>query len=99
MLERVEDYLRTGNLERAEKRIAKAEGEKKPVVENKETEEARIARLIEEGVRKKLEEKGLLQTNELQPSGSSATVDEAYALAAQGKITWAEAKKRGAVFT
>jgi hypothetical protein len=82
MLERVEDYLRTGNLERAEKRIAKAEGEKKPVeipkVENKETEDVRIARLVEEGIARKLKEKypDILASDDGKPSGGQSSDDK-----------------------
>jgi len=70
-IEKVEDLLTNGRLERAEARVAKAEQKKVPSKEGKmETEEQRIDKLAEEKLRKHLEERGLLETYTTTPSGS-----------------------------
>ena len=70
-LERVEDALTLGKVERAEARVAKAEASKeKPV----ESEEERIERRAEEKARQKLEESGVLETDTGLPGKSGGKV-------------------------
>jgi len=98
-IERVEDLLISGRFERAEARVVKAEGKKAPVKDSKvETEEQRIDRLAEEKHRSYLEEKGLLDTYESTPSGSSSSISEATRKYANGEITATEARKLGVKF-
>jgi len=67
-LEKVEDYLTYGRLDRAEKRIAQAE---KPPA--KESEEERIERLVQERLAK---ENPLLKTDSIIPSGRTKKREE-----------------------
>ena len=98
-IERVEDLLANGRLERAEARVIKAEQKKTPVKDSKmETEAQRIDRLAEERLQKHLEERGLLETYSNTPSGSGGSALEATRQYAAGEITAEEARKRGTKF-
>jgi len=68
-LERVEDLLGNGRLERAEARVSKAEQSKtkKP----SETDEQRIERLVAERLTEELRKKGLLETHDGSPQGGT----------------------------
>ncbi len=96
-IERIEDLLGNGRLERAEARVVKAE-KVKGTPKNKETEEQRIDRLAQEKYQKLLEEKGLLETYSTSPSGSGGSVADAVRQYANREITEAEARKRGVKF-
>ena len=97
-IERIEDLLGSGRLERAEARVMKAEQKTNPPKDNgKETEDQRIERLAEEKLRRHLEERGLLETYGVTSSGSG-TAQEAMGLYVKGKITAEEAQKRGVTF-
>ena len=95
-LERVEDLLMNGRLDRAESRVVKAEGKSNP---NKgETEEQRAEKLAQEKFNKYLEERGLLEEYSGLPSAGSGTSQDAMKQYIEGKITADEAKKRGVKF-
>jgi hypothetical protein len=99
-LKMVEMLLISGDATGAEDLVTESEKEKKPVVEKPvESEEVRINKLVEEKLRKVMEEKGLLVSDEGKPSSAGTSAQEAYALFAKGKIGRAEAEKRGATFS
>src|SRR3990167_1440709 len=98
-LEDIEDLLKMGNIERAEKRLARAMKDKTAVlpVKNEETEDERIERLVKE----KLEARypGVYSSDTGGSSGvGRGSITEAMSLYIQGKITAEEAQKRGAKF-
>ena len=98
-LEKIEDLLASGRgLERAEKKVAKAEASSS----KGETEAERIERLAEakaeEKLRAKMEEKGMLTSDNNLPSGTGTSATKAMAEYVKGNISAEEAKKRGCVF-
>ena len=99
-LERVEDLLIAGRLERAETRVSKAESAK-GVKGNKtmETEEQRIERRASERLQAELEKRGLLEEFTSAPSGKMTSIAEATKLYKDGEITVEEARKRGVIFS
>lgn len=101
-LDRIDDYLRLGKLEQAERRVAKAEQPKQVVktesAKSVESEEQRIDRLVNERLNKVMKEKNLLIDETGGPSAVSASAMEATALYARGAISESEARKRGVRF-
>ncbi len=97
-IERIEDLLGNGRLERAEARVMKAEKSKETPKKSGETEEQRVERLAQEKFQKHLEEKGLLDTYSSAPSGTGGSSQEAMSQYIAGKITAEEATKRGVKF-
>lgn len=96
-LERVEELLMNGRIDRAEARVVKAEGQKGST-SKKETEEQKIERLTQEKLNKVLEERGLLEEFSGSPSSGTNNSQKAMRDYIDGKITADEAKKRGAEF-
>lgn len=101
-IERVENALRLGNLERAESRVAKAETAKattqETVSKSKESEEERIKKMAEERAKAILKEKGILIDETGGPSAASTSLTEARAKYARGEISETEARKAGLKF-
>lgn len=95
-LEDIEDLLKSGNIVRAEQRIARA-AKSKPAVTPKETDEERIERLVKERMEAKYP--GVYSSDIGTPSGSRVSVEEAEAAYARGDITAEEAKKKGVIFS
>ena len=97
-LEDIEDLLKSGNISRAEQRIARAVKSKTPKTETpEETEEARVERLVKERMEAKYP--GVYASDAGSPSGGSrGSPTEAMSLYIQGKITAEEATKRGVNF-
>lgn len=100
-LHTIRTYIRNGDHDLAEKKIAKA---KKPAeaskgVKSTETEEQRIERLVDERARKLLDEQGLLEQFSSTPSGINGGVQKALADYNERRITAEEAKKRGVIFS
>lgn len=89
----VRAYLRSGDLDLAESKIAKAEVSKKTPTESSE---ARIERLAEEKARARWEKEDLLETDTGGPSASSVSAMDATEKYIKGQITAEEAIKRGA---
>ncbi len=88
----IEDYLRAGNLKRAQAKITKLEGAKKPVEpEKKEAEDERINRLVQERINKMIEEKGLLKTDTAVPSGRAASNTDVIRRYSEGDSSISEA--------
>lgn len=96
-IERIEELLMNGRIDRAETRVAKAEQGKGDTAKV-ESEEQRIDRLVNERLQKKLQEEGLLESFTATPSGGGGSVADAMAKYAAGEITTEEAKKRGVKF-
>lgn len=90
----IEDYLKEGNLKRAEITVKKFEAAKKPVEskkeEPKETEEQRINRLVEERLQQAMKEKGLLKTDSATPSGRAVTKQDIIKRYAEGDTSVSE---------
>ncbi len=81
----IEDYLRSGNLKRAQAKIAKLqEGKKVATPEKKESEEDRINRLVEERLNKAMADKGLLKTDSAVPSGRAGSNEDIVKRYAEG---------------
>tara|TARA_Y100000310_G_scaffold144390_1_gene143635 strand:+ start:11420 stop:12169 length:750 start_codon:yes stop_codon:yes gene_type:complete len=98
-IEKVEDLLINGRLDRAEARVSKAEEKKEiPKKEDMETEEQRVDKLAQAKFNQLLEERGLLEEYSARPS-ASGSVQEAMVAYSEGRITSDEARKRGVVFS
>ena len=94
-IERVEELLIGGRLDRAEARVLKGEqGKEKPL----ETEEQRVDKLANEKFQKLLKDKGLLEEHSGYPTASGGTPQEVMSLYIDGKIDAEEAKRRGVKF-
>ena len=87
-------------LKKVDIRLLKLEKEKQKVAtpQNDEDKKKELDRLIDEGVRKEMERRGLLKDETSTPSKGRGTPQEAMLQYAQGKISAEEAKKRGASF-
>ena len=87
-------------LKKLDIRLAKLEKEKQKVStpQNDEDKKKEFDLLIEEGVRKEMERRGLLKDETSSPAKGKGTPQEAMLQYAQGKISAEEAKKRGASF-
>ncbi len=99
-LEDIEDLLKSGNIIRAEQRLARASKSKTIVTEDKtpkETDEERIERLVKEKLAKDFP--NMYASDTSMPSGSSrGSPTEAMSLYIKGEITAEEAEKRGVDF-
>ncbi len=84
-------FGRPDNLKRADVKIKKLEEAK--MTDKKETEEQRIARLVEEGIRKKMDEQGLLKPEGGSPSGASSQFEQIEKDFAEGNVDWATYNK------
>jgi len=93
-LEKIEDLLASGRFDRAEKKVANAEGS----LPKGENEADRIERLAEEKLLAKMKEKGMLPSDNSEPSGVGTSASKAMEEYVKGKITAEAAKKRGCVF-
>ena len=87
-------------LKKVDIRLAKLEKEKQKVAtpQTDEDKKKEFDLLIEEGVRKEMERRGLLKDEISNPAKGKGTPQEAMLQYAQGKISAEEAKKRGASF-
>lgn len=87
-------------LRKVDIRLAKLEKEKQKLAtpQNDEDKKKETDKLIDEGVRREMERRGLLKDETSTPSKGRGTPQEAMRDYAQGKITAEEAKKRGASF-
>lgn len=95
-LYQIRAYLRAGDLDLAEKKIAKAESKSKTSIPSgkTETEEERTNRLVEEKYQTKLKEAGLLKTDTATPSGRTKSEHDILARYASGdRSVEAEARK------
>ena len=87
-------------LKKVDIRLAKLEKEKQKLAtpQTDEDKKKETDRLIEEGVRKEMERRGLLKDETSSPAKGRGTPQEAMLQYAQGKISAEEAEKRGASF-
>jgi len=96
-----DDAKDTGRFERAERKLNRILGKVKPEAKG-ETEAERIERLAEakseEKLLAKMAKKGMVDTDNSEPSGVSTSTTKAMEEYVKGKITAEEAKKRGCVF-
>lgn len=101
-LHTIRTYIRAGDFDLAEKKIAKAKSSK-PIEpkekEGEDTEDERFEKRLEEKKREWAEEHGLLTTETGGPSASSMSAQDAKAKYIAGEITAEEAKRRGADFS
>ena len=90
-LEDIEDLLKTGNLARAEQRIARASKSKSPASVD-------IQKAIADGIQAELQKRGLLDSDTGSPGGGQLSATEAMAKYGRGEISAEEARKQGANF-
>lgn len=96
----IRTYIRAGDFDLAEKKIAKASKPTEPKGKEVEgTEDERFEKRLEEKKREWAEEHGLLTTETGGPSASSMSAQDAMAKYIAGEISAEEAKKRGADFS
>ena len=97
----IQNFLKTGQIERAEVKINKLTAVKaapppaKPQETPKETEEERINRLVEEKLRQRMESDGLLVSETGTPSAANNTRSQLYKELAEGEMDLAKARKLG----
>lgn len=92
-MERIEDLLMNGRIERAEARVVKAEGVKSPSKVKGETEEQRIDRLVQERLQAELKERGLLEEHSGFPTASGGDKAVLSKLESGADLTPSEWKK------
>ncbi len=99
----IQTFAEAGKFGKVEKMLDKLEESKQaPKAETKkseETEDEKVNRLVQEGLRKEMEKKGLLTQEDGGPSASASKRDEVLAKVASGELSTKEAEKIGFTFS